>query len=95
VRPEPVGQAPVVQRRHDLADQAVALRDLADLRQPLEHHRVGAAQPELGRQHQPGGTAADDHDIGGDRRAWRRHARHSGRLLPKEQICFIGKIYLG
>jgi hypothetical protein len=68
---EPVEQAAVVQHRHDLAHQAIALGDLADLRQPLKHHRVGAAQPELAGQHQPDRAAADDRDVGVADTTWR------------------------
>jgi hypothetical protein len=61
--PRPVEQAAVIQHRHDLARQAVALGGLVDPGQSLKHDRVGAAQPELAGQHEPDRSTAGDHDV--------------------------------
>ena len=60
---EGLPQPPVVQHRHDLTHQPVALRDLADLGQPFQHHRIQAGQTKLCGEHQPGRTTAGDHHI--------------------------------
>jgi hypothetical protein len=57
-------QAAEIERRHDQAEQAVALRNRADLRQPFQHQRRQAGQPQLDGQQQPGRAAAGDHDVG-------------------------------
>ena len=60
---EPIEQAAVIQHRHDLACQAVALGGLVDPGQSLQHDRVAAAQPELAGQYESDRSAAGDHDV--------------------------------
>ena len=51
-------------------EDAGALAGLDALaRAGLEHHRVHTAQPQQVREHQPGGPAADDRDLGAVRGA--------------------------
>ena len=74
---ESLQQAPVAQQLQDLPAETAGLRDLAGLRQPLEHQRSHAGQAQLTGQHQAGRAGAHDDHVG---------VRHGRRLCagPRE-----------
>ena len=71
---ESLEQASVAQQLQDLPAETAGLRDLAGLRQPLEHQRSHAGQAQLTGQHQAGRAGAHDDHVG---------IRHGRRLCGR------------
>ena len=63
-RLESLKLAPVAQQLDDLPAETAGLRDVSDLRLPLEHQRPNPGQAKLAREHQTGRAGADDDHVG-------------------------------
>ncbi len=60
---EQVQEPAVIEHLDTLSDDAVALRDLADLAESFQHDWLDSGQAQLDREHQPSRAAADDDDV--------------------------------
>ena len=74
---EPFQQAPVAQHLQDLPAETAGLRDVPDLRVPLEHQRSHSGQAQLNSEHQAGRAGAHDDHVG---------VRHGRPLEPSRRV---------